>query len=187
MLIGYARDAVRLFNARTVSLAVELSYQSDVTASGKYPKNLEDLIGEGKLLSEYPKDPVSAVDLAALNATLKSLGVPDSVIDTDVSEANGYKFVYGTDDSRSQYELSTKLESVFLSKRMQEDGGNDPHRYELGSNLKINTALKGSSVRSAEASGDRSKSYEQMKSFVESFKKMDEAVLEPQKTRRTNR
>ena len=40
------------------------------------------------------------------------------------------------------YEVSVKLESKFYRKKMKEDQGNDNGRYEVGTNLSLNTALR---------------------------------------------
>ena len=56
---------------------------------------------------------------------------------------------YQADTRNGYYEISVHLESIFLKHRMKEDGGNDDNRWEVGTELKLNTAVKsyGSVVR----------------------------------------
>ena len=58
---------------------------------------------------------------------------------------------YQADNRTGYYEISVHLESRFLKHRMKEDGGNDDNRWEVGTELKLNTTVKsyGSSVRPA--------------------------------------
>lgn len=58
---------------------------------------------------------------------------------------------YQADKRNEYYEISVHLESRFLKHRMKEDGGNDDARWEVGTELELNTAVKsyGSSVRPA--------------------------------------
>lgn len=96
LLIGYTRDAVRMYNARVIVSAVELTYYAQKNDPEKYPKRLEDISGSGKILPTIPTDPIHAVDLNAINTILQSLGVPDSIVDSNVTDKNGYRFVYNT-------------------------------------------------------------------------------------------
>jgi hypothetical protein len=48
---------------------------------------------------------------------------------------------YQSNNKESTFEISVKLESRFLKHRMREDGGNDDERFEIGNDLKLNTAV----------------------------------------------
>ena len=48
---------------------------------------------------------------------------------------------YQANKKNNTFEISVKLESKLLSGRMKNDGGNDNKRFEIGNNLKLNTAV----------------------------------------------
>ena len=66
----------------------------------------------------------------SLNALTKNSNYPlDCVI------------VYKSDNSTNSYEISVCLESDFFMNKKKWDGGNDAHRYENGSDLRLNTEI----------------------------------------------
>ena len=66
----------------------------------------------------------------SLNALTKNSNYPlDCVI------------VYKSDNSTNSYEISVCLESDFFMNKKKWDGGNDAHRYEIGSDLRLNTEI----------------------------------------------
>lgn len=49
--------------------------------------------------------------------------------------------VYKSDNSTNSYEISVCLESDFFMNKKKWDGGNDASRYEIGSDLRLNTEI----------------------------------------------
>jgi hypothetical protein len=49
--------------------------------------------------------------------------------------------VYKSDNSTNSYEISVCLESDFFMNKKKWDGGNDALRYEIGSDLRLNTEI----------------------------------------------
>ena len=49
--------------------------------------------------------------------------------------------VYKSNISTNSYEISVCLESDFFMNKKKWDGGNDDHRYEIGSDLRLNTEI----------------------------------------------
>ena len=49
--------------------------------------------------------------------------------------------VYRSDNSTNSYEISVCLESDFFMNKKKWDGGNDALRYEIGSDLRLNTEI----------------------------------------------
>lgn len=150
LVFGYARDVVRLFTVTQIQTAIELSH--DRSGAPGYPASLQDIVGPHKILSQYPRDPIVAFDWNAVNVLLQKLGIPDSFIDTHVTEAYGYRYIYRVSPDRHDYDLSTRLESVFMARRMQQDGGGDNSRYEVGSNIKTNPVVIGSGSNTSDVS-----------------------------------
>lgn len=168
LVFGYSRDAVRLFNMRQLSVAVDLSHDRTPLGPG-YPESLQSIVGTGKILSEYPQDPIRVLDWSAVNSFLQMLGVPDTIVDTHVAEENGYRYVYETSPDRRNYEISTKLESIFMASRMQQDGGNDDRRYEEGSDLKIKTSVSGTGSDALGTPAQR-ESYQKLQEIMKQFR-----------------
>ena len=50
-------------------------------------------------------------------------------------------FVYKADNSSNSYEISVCLESDFFMNKKKWDGGNDDLRYEVGSDLRLDTQI----------------------------------------------
>ena len=50
-------------------------------------------------------------------------------------------FVYKADNSSNSYEISVCLESDFFMNKKKWDGGNDDLRYEVGSDLRLDTKI----------------------------------------------
>ena len=49
---------------------------------------------------------------------------------------------YVADLSKKEFEISVKLESKFMQRKMRSDGGNDDKRLEVGNNLQLNTEVE---------------------------------------------
>ena len=49
--------------------------------------------------------------------------------------------VYSSDNMTNSYEISICLESEFYKHKKKWDGGNDDNRYEIGSDLRLDTAI----------------------------------------------
>jgi hypothetical protein len=139
VLIGYTRDVVRIYNLRILTSAIELSYYGNGNAHRieMYPRSLQEISGTGKLLSFVPEDPSTGANLEPIAKLAAAYGIPNFIIDPSVTPENGYQFEYVPSKNLQKYELSTRLESPFSLKKMQQDGGDNPERYEVGNDLKI--------------------------------------------------
>lgn len=60
-----------------------------------------------------------------------------STLPIDPINLNPYIYTYTTDTSGNTWEINTVLESDKEKIRMLQDGGNNPDKYEIGSDLKI--------------------------------------------------
>lgn len=64
-----------------------------------------------------------------------------SVIDKKSNYPIDCVIVYKSNISTNSYEISVCLESDFFMNKKKWDGGNDDHRYEIGSDLRLNTEI----------------------------------------------
>ena len=68
----------------------------------------------------------------------------DSLLLEVVSQSNypiDCVIVYKSNNTSNSYEISVCLESEFFKNKKKWDGGNDDLRYEIGSDLRLNTEI----------------------------------------------
>jgi hypothetical protein len=91
----------------------------------------------------YNDDSSSADSIANLYDNSRAHSNNDSIIVT--STGSNYPidcaFVYKADNSSNSYEISVCLESDFFMNKKKWDGGNDDLRYEVGSDLRLDTRI----------------------------------------------
>ncbi|PCI25604.1 hypothetical protein COB57_00030 [Candidatus Peregrinibacteria bacterium] len=86
----------------------------------------------------------NAGDIAQLK---KDMGITND-IDANINKLEALAnqsispdFVIAYQEKDGKYEISVKLESIFLQNKMKEDGGNDDNRFEVGSNIQLDTSI----------------------------------------------
>ena len=138
ILIWYARDAVRLSDITQIQTAINM-YQLNSSRSS-YPDSLDDL-ATAKLLAKTPTDPINSIDISKMDKLFSLMGFKDVMWQKDITARNGFKYIYVTDPAKKNFEVSTKFESIFFQKRMQEDWWNDKNRYEVWTDLKLDSSF----------------------------------------------
>lgn len=137
--IWYVRDVVRQFNTETIKKWM-IIYKADISINPRwlFPDSL-DILYEKNMITRKLEDPWTSYDFKNLNKLAKSVWIPESISDPNVNPENWYKFIYVTNNNKKQYETSIKYESVFFAKKMKQDWGNDPNRYEFWTDLSLDT------------------------------------------------
>jgi hypothetical protein len=155
--VKYTRDSVRIWNLQTLNKSLE-RYQikkASLPKSGP-DKNISKLLYEVEYIDKEIRDPMYtsatvimddyAHTLLEMFSKVAEFADPElkekmTILKELSSEAIAPDFVltYLTQDG--EYEFSTKLESRFLKDKMLSDGGNDDERFEIGSNLQLDTSL----------------------------------------------
>ena len=97
-------------------------------------KNLKEVIDiSDKDMTKFRKmmrDPDLKKNISELKKQATQPIPPDCVI------------AYVADLSKKEFEISVKLESKFMQRKMKMDGGNDDERLEVGNNLQLNTEVE---------------------------------------------
>ena len=91
----------------------------------------------------YSDDSYSADNISNLYDNVRAHSNNDTLIVT--TTRSNYPidcvFVYKADNSSNSYEISVCLESDFFMNKKKWDGGNDDVRYEVGSDLRLDTRI----------------------------------------------
>ena len=100
----------------------------------KNRKNLKEVIDiSNKDITKFRKmmrDPDLKKNIAELKKQTTQPIPPDCLI------------AYVANISSKEFEISVKLESKFMQRKMKMDGGNDDERLEVGNNLQLNTEVE---------------------------------------------
>lgn len=156
--VKYTRDTVRTWNAKTLVTGID-TYQAKygkIPLSGK-DHNLSEILKEEKIIDKEIRDPVFTSATVLMDEYAHSLirifskvaqYAPKELSDNidmlkELSEtAIAPDFVISYSSTATDYEVSVKLESRFLKDKALDDGGNDDARYEIGSDLRLDTGLE---------------------------------------------
>jgi len=137
------RDPVYTSSTIKFDNNVELLYSS-------YQK-LSDLINKDTLVNNYEHLKVNILEYFNLSYNQTDTAKTDSVTLNTASDTlsnswvedfqNDCVIVYSSDNLTNSYEISICLESEFYKHKKKWDGGNDDSRYEIGSDLRLDTEI----------------------------------------------
>ena len=137
------RDPVYTSSTIKFDNNVELLYSS-------YQK-LSDLINKDTLVNNYEHLKVNILEYFNLSYNQTDTAKTDSVTLNTASDTlsnswvedfqNDCVIVYSSDNLTNSYEISICLESEFYKHKKKWEGGNDDSRYEIGSDLRLDTEI----------------------------------------------
>jgi len=128
-LMEKSRDAHRVEDLKTLTNAVNLFLADN--------KNFEHL-ATGKIYSSVNGDTDTAGQgWLPLDFQSVSSGAPLAKLPQDPLNDNIYHYRFGVDVVNKTYEFDCVIEAGANQIKMQEDGGNNPGRYEVGTDLNI--------------------------------------------------
>ena len=137
------RDPVYTSSTIKFDNNVELLYSSY--------QQLSSLMNKETLLNNYERLKVNTLKYFNLSYNQIDTTNTDSIELSATSDAlknswiedvqNDCAIVYSSDNMTNSYEISICLESEFYKHKKKWDGGNDDNRYEIGSDLRLNTAI----------------------------------------------
>ncbi len=84
----------------------------------------------------YNQVDTAMIDSIEFNVTSDTL---NNTWEEDVQ--NDCAIIYSSNNMSNSYEISICIESEFYKHKKKWDGGNDDNRYEIGSDLRLNTAI----------------------------------------------
>ena len=143
ILFDPMRDPVYTSSTIKFDNNVELLYSS-------YQK-LSDLMNKDTLAKNYEYLKVNILEYFNLSYNQTDTAKTDSAVFNTASDTlssswvddfqNDCVIVYSSDNLTNSYEISICLESEFYKHMKKWDGGNDDNRYEIGSDLRLDTAI----------------------------------------------
>jgi len=158
--VKFSRDTVRIWNLKTLVRATNI-YN---IKKGHYPtsnseNNVINQLMESEYLTKSIRDPVFTSSTVIMDEFAHTLLVNFNKLSNQIeiiddlnekmtilqelsTEPIAPDFVITYSANKNHYEYSCKLESVFLKNKMKEDNGNDDERYEVGTDLTLDTSVK---------------------------------------------
>lgn len=156
--VKYSRDIVRVWNAKTLTNTL-IMYESK---NSNLPESSQDnfitkVLYQKALMSSEIRDPVFISSTVILDEYahmfLRIFAKISQFVSTEAQENMNSitvlskqneidpELVFAFAQNKGKFEVSVKLESPFSAGKMNDDQGNDPERYEVGTDLSIDTSL----------------------------------------------